>query len=438
MTNPYTIEYSLSVSSPTWVDFSDNYIGGSLIPIIQRNSDYSISTKGFEMIVSDIDLSVNFSSAKLIRVLMNGTNILFVGHIVKSFKSKKAFFKNVKLSSLNNVYHVKVDYSLSALASLKIDYDTLNTDIIAHDDYALGTITLLGAMDVIFKVAFDNDDWGLTYSSILNDVVAYDKTLYQYGVSTTQHVKMGELRIDPKILYCINQDYAVKHTVLDENQIDNYDSSEKKINGLEFISFIAQALSLRFKLNYSDDGGWEVYRDNSAGNNDKESYSPIDGNVVTYEEDYIFGNSDYKWFFEILSGIAPYSAYSAEPLRYYYDTTPHAIESQYVYNSSGETDAKTHNLGWYKNLLILIQRNGEPDGDFYKDRNNMIKNVLLPYFDRNNYGCEVCEKIVIDITTDRNEITRDVIYDPSYMNFKNVLRNEINIANLTFRMREIA
>lgn len=441
-----TAEYSLD-GFTTWFDFTSALIGTSPIPIIQRNNDYSLSTKGFDLIVSEPSTSELFAAAKRIRI-KRGSSILFVGDVVKTHKEHRTMrFERAVLPTSQKVYKITVDYSLAILQSIIIDYPTLNDLIIAHSEYKAPvgykpTISLQGLIDVLIKSA-SGSNWGINYSYISDSVVNYDKGVVRNNDIPLwnvvyREIKFKHLRIPLDVLWCLGQDYAVGHLSIDNNDITDYDAETKKISAFDLLSFICQIFSLRLQLSYSDAGGWILYRDELGNNNDKESYDFP--RLDAYSNKYFFGDSNYKWYWQIKGStdgtFAPYSG-----------TIPTDVVNVFTFNSKGGSEENGENLGWINNLLLVCQAqsgdNGSDgiDGKYYYSPDYLMwNNFILPRLDRNMLSApnRVGDRIINDKMLDRNELTETATYDSSYINFKNVLRNELlPYPEWKFRVRRI-
>lgn len=227
------VKFKIEVSAGTWRDASDQVIAMSKLPLTQVNADFTTVAKGFTFDVSETFAytSVLIKNAE-VRVHY-GTEMIFLGYI-----------REVLLNKDNHAYEVDVDNKLQLLKSYTIHNDVLNADIITDATYGAdgynNSIRLRSVIDIMFGMAgisFNDSEVGVSTAYVVKG-----KSVRKAvgGSLVTRDFTYSNVRVDPYMLYGINQSVSAGYTVM---QNTTYNAS--RMNFFDFVNYVFKTFGIR-------------------------------------------------------------------------------------------------------------------------------------------------------------------------------------------------
>ena len=306
----------------SWEDVSDDVVRIQNVPIISRNQDGSITSKGFTFEMNSNFGESDIEDIALVKVEENGVSI-FVGitsDISKIYDTER--------------HKITVENYLAALKNKFISFDNLHTALAAtttytaSDSLGLPNVSLLEAMEVMFDEVDLTLD--ITTFGVANQTICNDKDVIDSGdPGTTPHdFLFSDIRLDENMLYAVNQNFAAVHTAL---------TDADKITFFSFISWICSYLSL--VLIQGDDNEFFLKHSTSEG-----AYSVTDDQVYSLSFKNQAARGD--WFIRYPAGDPGGVRRSA-----YTDATEDPITSIIeIGNSDGGANLKIFN-----SLILLLQ-----------------------------------------------------------------------------------
>jgi len=364
--------------SSTWYDITDYVISIGLIPYIERNRDYTMSSQPLDISVSTAS-GISFVTQDPIRITIDST-VRWAGFITTCPNSYD-----------ERVWNLSVANDLNKLQAYNVDYSTLHTQLATASTYpdfyvdysSAQRVGVLYAMKSMFTVA------GLT----LDISGVQDVTTSNDAPDGTISVPYKAFYLWEEQLYCINQSIATSHTAIDDIT-QNYFQS--KINCYDFVSEILSGFG--FGLMMTGLSSYKLIEPTA-------NYSPAD-------------DDKYSYISESINGLEP-NVYVSFYNGYYADFTSGSIGTLPPPQNDGA--AKT-SLFWYNNLGIKFSNPITGATDF-------SVGGLRPYADASttHSGETYLNVTAKKYTASATNYTKETITKPYDLTQKTVVQNFIDL-----------
>jgi hypothetical protein len=264
------------------VDLTDYIDSIDLVPLINRNRDYTLTIPSVSLVVSVTirdyldDDSFVFDEGKYI-YFYSGTTIVYSGIITSSFYNAASMTFKISTRSILSLLDTNamlIEYSiLHTLLSTGTNWWEWYVESV-YSPSGPNDVGVLWLLKILFYLA------GVTSSINALDVSGVEDVVLWHATDWDIDITYKDLMIDEGMLYCINQSVATKYTVIDDA---NNDYNTNKITFFELVSEIFSSLGLT--ICQTGNQTFELKTESA-------NYTLVDDDVYEYESGNLLAEKD--------------------------------------------------------------------------------------------------------------------------------------------------
>lgn len=335
MANSFALKifYDTGYGDNGWVDAS-SYVANQLkVPISSRNIDGSPNALGL-----DIAILNTFDQTALIYA---NKFKFYINNVSRFLGTRKK--KYLSLDSRSWIY--EVSNALIDLDDFTVDYATLNTALMNTvdpykkknpDNEGYSNVSVPWLLETLLSVAGLPVDASDLYTTNSNNLIE-NYSGYSYY--------LRDYRVCEAMLYALNQDFAMDHVKILNDDISGYSCKSKQIKFFKLFNFVSGVflVSVRFENDV-----FKLTRRPYSHSSTNEMYYLSGPDKFKYEEKTNEARSaDYQFTLKRNSR------------QYYYQQTPYSLAEFSVVKGSGDI------VEWINNLVF-----------FYQDKTGSTGNIL--------------------------------------------------------------